>query len=58
MGLINQIGTWVVEQACIQIREWDREGLPPVRLAVNLSPQQLKQQGLVQAVKSLSLIHI
>lgn len=53
VGLINQIGTWVVEQACIQIREWDREGLPPVRLAVNLSPQQLKQQGLVQAVKSI-----
>ncbi|ERJ38598.1 diguanylate cyclase/phosphodiesterase (GGDEF & EAL domains) with PAS/PAC sensor(s) [Burkholderia sp. AU4i] len=53
VGLINQIGNWVVEQACIQIREWDREGLPPVRLAVNLSPQQLKQQGLVQAVKSI-----
>lgn len=53
VGLINQIGNWVIEQACIQIRQWDRARLPPVRLAVNLSPQQLKQPMFVQAVKGI-----
>ncbi|MFC0698173.1 putative bifunctional diguanylate cyclase/phosphodiesterase [Paraburkholderia humisilvae] len=57
VGLINQIGNWVIRQACLQIRQWDREGLPPVRLAVNLSPRQLKQPGLVQVVKSIVKNH-
>jgi len=44
-GLIRSIGTWVIYEACRQTRAWHDEGLP-VRVAVNISAAQLKQQDL------------
>jgi len=52
-GLISQIGNWVIGQACRHILEWDRAGLPPVRIAVNLSPQQLQQPGYIRTVNEI-----
>jgi diguanylate cyclase (GGDEF)-like protein/PAS domain S-box-containing protein len=40
-GLIVPLGNWVLEEVCRQSREWMNDGLPPVRVAVNLSPLQL-----------------
>ncbi len=42
-GLIFAIGEWVLRAACMQVRDWLREGLPPVRVAVNVSGMQLVQ---------------
>jgi diguanylate cyclase (GGDEF)-like protein len=42
-GLILEVGAWVMEQAALDCREWLRAGLPPVRVAVNISPVQLRQ---------------
>ncbi|MGX4643523.1 putative bifunctional diguanylate cyclase/phosphodiesterase [Massilia sp. SYSU DXS3249] len=39
-GLIVQVGEWVLEQACAQAAEWQRAGLPPLRLAVNVSARE------------------
>ena len=39
-GLINPIGEWVLEHACHQVAAWKSDGLPPVRLAVNVSLRQ------------------
>jgi len=50
-GAIDEIGQWVLEQACIQHVKWSRAGLPPTRIAVNLSPRQLIQPGLPEAVE-------
>lgn len=40
-NLINDIGTWVIQEACRQYHEWMCQGLPPVKLAINLSGRQL-----------------
>lgn len=42
-GLILPIGEWVLRTACIEARAWQLEGLPPVRMAVNVSALQLMQ---------------
>jgi diguanylate cyclase (GGDEF)-like protein len=46
-GLIYAIDEWVLQQACDQINEWDRQGLPAVRVAVNLSGQHFTRKGLI-----------
>ncbi len=52
-GLILDIGRWVLRAACAQARNWQREGLPPLRLAVNLSPLQLRQENLLASVTEI-----
>jgi diguanylate cyclase len=49
-GLIGTIGQWVIDEACRQMRAWDEQGLR-LRVAVNLSAQQLRQDDLVQRVR-------
>jgi diguanylate cyclase (GGDEF)-like protein/PAS domain S-box-containing protein len=50
-GLIVSIGDWVLETAARQIAAWDRAGLPPLTVAVNVSSVQLRQGDLPQRVK-------
>lgn len=52
-GLIIQIGEWVMRKACRQNVEWQKEGLPPIRVAVNLSGFQLQQRNLVETVQRI-----
>jgi diguanylate cyclase (GGDEF)-like protein len=55
-GLIGSVGQWVVDEACRQMRVWDDEGLR-LRVAVNLSAQQLRQDDLVQRVRQSFELH-
>jgi diguanylate cyclase len=48
-GLINAIGDWALDEACKQIRQW-RDGGLRMRVAVNLSVQQLRQPNLHERV--------
>jgi diguanylate cyclase (GGDEF)-like protein/PAS domain S-box-containing protein len=41
-GLINQLGQWVIQEACRQHHAWRSQGLPPLRIAVNVSPIQFR----------------
>jgi diguanylate cyclase (GGDEF)-like protein len=50
MGLIGSIGEWVLWTACAQNRAWQSLGLPPVRMAVNLSARQFQQKNLVKII--------
>ena len=52
LGLIAELGAWVLEQACLQLAEWDRKGFLVPRLAVNLSVQQLERGDLLDSVRS------
>ncbi len=49
-GLILPLGNWVLRAACMQIRDWQKRGLPPVRVGVNLSAHQFRQPNLVRTV--------
>jgi diguanylate cyclase (GGDEF)-like protein len=46
-GLIVPIGRWVLKEACAQNMAWQRRGLRPVSLAVNLSPRQFADERLL-----------
>lgn len=43
-GLILSIGEWVIRTACKQIKAWQESGLPPARMAVNLSGRQFRSR--------------
>jgi diguanylate cyclase (GGDEF)-like protein len=49
-GLIREIGRWVLYTACDQVQRWNKSGLGPLRLAVNLSPLQFVDQNLYSEV--------
>jgi diguanylate cyclase (GGDEF)-like protein/PAS domain S-box-containing protein len=50
-GLILPIGAWVLERACWQNCEWQRQGLPAVRMSVNISALQFRQAGFADTVR-------
>lgn len=50
IGLIIPLGAWVLMTACQQNKRWQQKGLPKLRVAVNLSAAQFKQQNLVEFV--------
>ncbi|MEB0043427.1 EAL domain-containing protein [Pseudomonas sp. MH10] len=52
-GLIGPIGEFVLRQACRQACEWQRQGLEPIRVSVNLSVHQLRQGKLVSLVRQV-----
>ena len=50
-GLILPVGAWVIRAACEQLAAWDRLGLPPMRLAVNLSARQSRHLYLASLIE-------
>ena len=56
-GKIEAIGQWTMEEAVRQNAHWQRAGLPPVKIAVNLSAKQLRQIGLDEAVHRILQSH-
>ena len=49
-GMIIPVGDWALREACRQNREWQDMGLPPIRVAVNLSVRQFMQKDLADTV--------
>ncbi|OUL37075.1 GGDEF-domain containing protein [Nostoc sp. T09] len=52
-GLIVPIGEWVLRTACAQNRAWQRSGLRPIRMSVNLSARQFEQPNLVEVARQV-----
>ena len=50
-GLILPMGPWVLETACAQSQDWQRQGLGELSVAVNLSARQFQQAGLSALVR-------
>ncbi|MDX2023421.1 MAG: EAL domain-containing protein [Deltaproteobacteria bacterium] len=52
-GVIQEIGTWVLEESCKQLRRFQDLGYKGLRMAVNLSPVQLRDAGCVDCVDAI-----
>lgn len=52
-GLIGPIGDWVIREACEQGKKWQDAGLPPFRIAVNISARQFENRDLAAKVASV-----
>jgi EAL domain-containing protein (putative c-di-GMP-specific phosphodiesterase class I) len=52
-GLIQEVGLWALNQAMADYLRWRRAGLPVVRIAVNLSPPQLRHRDFVAAMRRI-----
>ena len=50
-GLIIAIGEWVLRTACAQTRTWQKEGLPVVPVAVNVSAVQFRHEGFRELIR-------
>jgi diguanylate cyclase (GGDEF)-like protein/PAS domain S-box-containing protein len=50
-GLILQVGSWALKRAATDHRAWVEAGLKPPKIAVNVSPIQLRQRDFVQIVE-------
>lgn len=48
-GLINEVGLWVIEEACNRIRDWRKKGID-IEIAVNLSPVQLRSSKFISYI--------
>ncbi|HGK7609326.1 TPA: EAL domain-containing protein [Legionella pneumophila] len=52
-GLINQVGEWVLRNACIQNKTWQLMGLPHISISVNVSWRQLKNSNFIEIAESV-----
>jgi len=50
-GLMREIGDFVIAEACAQLREWLDAGVPPIRMAVNLSLCQLLRGDVIAVIE-------
>ncbi|WP_456373661.1 EAL domain-containing protein [Thiolapillus sp.] len=53
IGMIHSLGTWVLEQACTQLQEWQKAGLEELRMAVNISPLHFRDPVLLRTVEDV-----
>lgn len=51
LGLINELGTWLLNEACRQTKAWNAEGIAPLRTAINISAVQLRSSNFVEKVR-------
>jgi len=53
LGLMAEAGRWVLRSACRQAVEWTVQGFPDIRIAVNISTQQIYEGDIVATVESV-----
>ena len=53
MGLIVQLGSWVLREACWQLKQWQGEGMTDIRMSVNLSALQFLDKDLAEHIQAI-----
>ena len=49
-GMIVDIGYWVIKSACKELSGWRKEGLPEIRMSINISARQLMEEDIVSNI--------
>jgi predicted signal transduction protein with EAL and GGDEF domain/DNA-binding response OmpR family regulator len=57
LGLINDMGAWLIDEACRQTKAWNQEGMPPIRTAINISALQLRQSNFLDQISDALTRH-
>jgi len=52
-GLIIPLGEWIIRTVCRQIKAWADEGLPVVKIGVNLSARQFQTKSIVDSIRTI-----
>ena len=52
-GLIIPLGYWILTKVCKQVKQWQREGIKPIKASVNISAIQLLQTDFISSVQSI-----
>ncbi|MGI9285723.1 MAG: EAL domain-containing protein [Pseudomonadales bacterium] len=53
IGLVQELGEYVLREACEQAAKWLRDGLPPISMSVNISPDHFRNPRLIDTVQHL-----
>lgn len=53
MGLIVQLGSWVLREACRQLKQWQKAGMTNIRMSVNLSALQFLDKNLAEHIQEI-----
>lgn len=51
--LVYSVDEWVLRTACLQNQQWQKIGLPPVSVTVNISPYRFRRKGLAELVEKV-----
>lgn len=52
-GLIHELGGWIIENSCHQLKEWSDEGLTSLSLSINITPTQLDDASLPPKIRAI-----
>jgi diguanylate cyclase (GGDEF)-like protein/PAS domain S-box-containing protein len=52
-GFIVPISRWVVREGCRQARAWQDAGLPPLRVAINISAVELRSKDFIAGIRAI-----
>jgi diguanylate cyclase (GGDEF)-like protein/PAS domain S-box-containing protein len=52
IGVIDELGEWVLKTACRQLKAWQDAGMLPIKMSVNVSAMQLRSDGLFDAIEA------
>lgn len=56
-SLVENVGLWIINAACRQLRTWSEAGLPSLRVAVNLSARQFRDPALADVIARMLELH-
>lgn len=56
-GFIAEVGKWVLNEVCRTFKDWQNQGLPPIKISINYSPLQFSEEFLVENILGIIANH-